>query len=185
MVWEAPGCLGSMENSLGRHQQSREEGCSLWFTQHSPAWLNWKINLPFPPPALSGQRRNSESPEKNVSGAAAELAPQTAAWAGGAGVAPDEPSAGPPGPKSEGTPGIWGSFPSPGLRFLGKGTSQAGLGGVRPSLPNLSILRTPCHILPRLRLNSAFFWLKWHRVASFLNLVFSSPGPPEPPTLVP
>lgn len=90
-----------------------------------------------------------------------------------------------PGPKSEGTPGIWGSFPSPGLQFLGKGTSQAGLGGVRPSLPNLSILGTPCHILPRLRLNSAFFWLKWHRVASFLNLVFSSHGPPEPPTLVP
>lgn len=74
-----------MENPLGRCQLPSEERPGLGracaattvtcqFFPCSPAWLGWscfsgKISLPppFPPPALSGQRRNSESREKNSS----------------------------------------------------------------------------------------------------------------------
>lgn len=50
-----------------------------------------------------------------------------------------------------------GLLPLPMVPVFGEGQCKGELGGVRPSLPNLSILGAPCHILPCLRLNSAFF----------------------------
>lgn len=52
--------------------------------------------------------------------------------------------------------GLWG-FPSRIAPVSREKGVRGELGGVRLFLPNLGIPGTPCHILPRLRLDSAFF----------------------------